>query len=87
MIVFWLKPVKAAKDMMPEAKLEVPYDGAKGMLMVDGVDNRMFLKELIERMYNDLPTPKSKKTEAEHLNEKKTACASLITKEDGMAWR
>lgn len=58
---FLVKPVKAAKDMMPKAELEIPYDGAKGMLMVDNVDNRMFLKELIERMYGDLPTPKSKK--------------------------
>ena len=58
---FLVKPTKSAAAMMPNADLELPYDGAKGMLLVDNVDNRKFLKELLEAMYAELPTPKKKK--------------------------
>ena len=57
---FLVKPVKAAKAMMPGAPLELPYEGAKEMLMVDDVENRVFLKELFEAMYDELPAPKKK---------------------------
>ena len=46
---------------MPEAKLELPYEGAKDMLLVDDIDNREFLVTLIEAMYDELPAPKKKK--------------------------
>lgn len=58
---FLVKPVKAAKDMMPEAELELPYDGAKEMLLVDNIGNKEFLKELLEGMYDELPAPKKRK--------------------------
>lgn len=58
---FLVKPVKAAKDIMPEAELELPYDGAKEMLLVDNVENKEFLKDLLDAMYDELPTPKKKK--------------------------
>lgn len=58
---FLVKPVKAATSMMPEAELELPYEGAKVMLLVDNVENKEFLKELLERMYDELPAPKEKK--------------------------
>ena len=58
---FLVKPVKAAVDMMPEAELEVPYDGAKEMLLVDYVDDKEFLCSLLEAMYDELPAPKKKK--------------------------
>lgn len=58
---FLVKPVKAAVAMMPEAALEVPYEGAKEMLLVDDVDDREFLCELLEAMYDELPAPKKKK--------------------------
>ena len=58
---FLVKPVKAAKDMMPEADMELPYEGAKEMLLVDNVDNREFLQELLDAMYDELPAPKKKK--------------------------
>lgn len=58
---FLIKPVKAAKDMMPEAEPELPYEGAKEMLLVDDIDNKGFLKELLEAMYDELPAPKKKK--------------------------
>ncbi len=57
---FLVKPVKAAMDMMPDAGMELPYEGAKEMLLVDNVDDRTFLKELLEAMYDELPAPKKK---------------------------
>ena len=58
---FLVKPVKAAKAMMPDADLELTYEGAKEMLLVDDVENREFLRELLEAMYEELPAPKKRK--------------------------
>jgi len=58
---FLVKPTKAAEEMMPEADRELPYEGAKEMLLVDNVDNREFLQELVTAMYDELPAPKPKK--------------------------
>ena len=55
---FLVKPTKSALTMMPNAGMELPYDGAKEMLLVDDVDNKGFLKELLEAMYPELPAPK-----------------------------
>lgn len=58
---FLVKPVQAARNMMPDAPEELPYDGAKPMLMVENIEDREFLKELFEEMYDELPAPKPKK--------------------------
>ncbi|MBO4305959.1 MAG: TfoX/Sxy family protein [Clostridia bacterium] len=58
---FLIKPVDSAKALMPNARLEIPYDGGKAMLLVDNVDNKAFLKELFEAMYEELPAPKARK--------------------------
>ena len=58
---FLVKNIKAAVDKMPDADLELPYEGAKKMLLVDDVDNKEFLRELLEAMYDELPAPKKKK--------------------------
>ena len=58
---FLVKNIRPAVDMMPEATLELPYDGAKEMLLVDDVENKGFLRELLEAMYNELPSPGKKK--------------------------
>lgn len=55
-----VKPVPSAIEMMPEAKFEPPYDGAKDMLLVDNVDDKEFLTELFNAMYDELPKPKKK---------------------------
>ena len=55
---FLVKPTKSAVEMMPDADRELPYEGAKEMLLVDDVENREFLKELLEAMYSELPAPK-----------------------------
>ena len=56
-----VKPVPAAVKLMPNAELELPYEGTKEMLLVDDVDNREFLCELVEAMYEELPAPKKRK--------------------------
>lgn len=58
---FLVKPVMAAKRLMPNATWELPYEGAKEMLMVDDVDNREFLEKLLNAMLKELPAPKMKK--------------------------
>jgi len=58
---FLVKPTKSAMAMMPDADREFPYEGAKEMLLVDNVDNRDFLTELVTAMYDELPAPKPKK--------------------------
>ena len=57
---FLVKPVKAAKDMMPEADMELPYEGAKEMLLVEDVDDREFLRRLLEAMSGELSAPKKR---------------------------
>ena len=56
-----VKPVKAALSYLWEASYELPYEGAKEMLLVDEVDNKEFLTGLFDVMYDELPTPKPKK--------------------------
>ena len=58
---FLVKPTKSAVEKMPDASLEIPYEGAKEMLLVDDVENKEFLRELLEAMYDELPAPKKKK--------------------------
>lgn len=58
---FLVKPVKSAVAMMPEAEMELPYEGAKEMLLVDDIDNKEFLRDLFDAMYGELPAPKKKK--------------------------
>ena len=58
---FLVKPTKSAAAMMPNADKEIPYEGAKEMLLVDNVENREFLRDLLEAMESELPAPKAKK--------------------------
>lgn len=46
---------------MPQAALELPYEGAKAMLLIDEVDDRAALADLFNALYDDLPAPKPKK--------------------------
>ena len=56
-----VKPIKSAISYMPTATYELPYDGAKEMLLIEDVDNKEFLTDLFNIMYDELPTPKPKK--------------------------
>ena len=50
-----VKPVPAVVRLIPDASMELPYEGAKEMILVDDIDNREFLRELIESMWEELP--------------------------------
>lgn len=57
---FLVKPTKGAVTMMPSASMELPYVGAKEMLLVDDIENRRFLCDLLMAIYEELPAGKKK---------------------------
>ena len=56
---FLVKPTKTVLEMMTDAEFEIPYDGGKTMVLVD-TEDRDFIKEMVEKMWNDIPEPKKK---------------------------
>lgn len=56
-----VKPTKSAVGLMPNAELQLPYEGAKEMLLVDRVDDKEFLNKLFAAVASELPTPKQKR--------------------------
>ena len=56
-----VKPTPSALAMMPRAERELPYEGAKEMLLVDNVDSREFLEALLTAMAQELPAPKKRR--------------------------
>lgn len=56
-----VKPTPSAHALIPNTKYELPYEGAKEMLLVENIDNREFLEKLFESMYDELPEPKKRK--------------------------
>lgn len=56
-----VKPVPAARALLPEAPQEPPYEGAKPMLLVEEVDDGEFLRGLLRAMEPELPAQKPKK--------------------------
>ncbi len=58
---FLIKPTKGALSMVQDAVMELPYEGAKEMLLVEDVDDSEFLQKLVQAVYEDLPAPKKKR--------------------------
>ncbi len=56
-----VKLVPAAIELLPDAPRELPYEGAKEMLLVEEVDDRDFLCKLVESMWEELPEKKKRK--------------------------
>lgn len=56
-----VKPIKSAIDYMSTISYELPYDGAKRMLLVDDIDNKEYITGLFNAMYDELPVSKKKK--------------------------
>ena len=56
-----VKPVKSAVEYMSNISYELPYQGAKEMLLVDNIDHKEYLIGLLEAMFEELPEPKPKK--------------------------
>lgn len=58
---FLVKNTASAKQLMPDAPLEMPYEGGSPMLLVEDIDDREFLEKLFDSMVDELPAPKTKK--------------------------
>ena len=58
---FLVKITPTALSMMPRAARELPYEGAKEMLLVDETDDRAFLTRLVNGIFDELPAPKGKR--------------------------
>ena len=66
-----VKPTASAKRLMPAAPRELPYEGAKEMLMVNDLENKEFLVEnvddrdflcgLLDAVAGETPAPKKKR--------------------------
>ena len=59
---FLVKDTPAARRRMPEAPPVSPYPGAREMLLVEEIDDRVFLSELLAEVAPELPDPPAKKT-------------------------
>ena len=55
-----IKPTAAAKRLLPDAPYELPYDGAKEMLLVTQTDDKAFLAGLFCAVADEVPERKSK---------------------------
>ena len=56
-----VKPTESAKKLMPGAPMELPYEGAKEMLLVENMESSTFLQNLFAAIAEELPAPKKKK--------------------------
>lgn len=65
---FMIKPVAAAKEVMPDAEYQAPYDGAKELILVDNLEDKEFLAKLLNAMYDELPAPKKKASKRNKLS-------------------
>ena len=55
-----VKPVPAARALLPDAPEEAPYEGAKPMLLVEDMEDSALLVRLVTAMEPELPAPKKK---------------------------
>ena len=53
-----VKPTPSAKKRMPNAPMELPYEGAKEMLLVENMEDKAFLQSLLAAIAEELPAPK-----------------------------
>ena len=58
---FLLKQTKSSRELMPGAPLELPYEGAKEMLLVENVEDAELMEKVLGAMYDELPAPKKRK--------------------------
>lgn len=55
---FMVKITEASKRYMPDSEPECPYQGAKPMLPVTIIEDRIRLQGMVEKMYPELPEPR-----------------------------
>ncbi|MBR3299434.1 MAG: TfoX/Sxy family protein [Clostridia bacterium] len=57
-----VKPIPSALDRLPHASFVEPYHGASKMLMVDKLDDKLYLKELVEAVADEIEEEREKET-------------------------
>ena len=56
---FLVKPTASANKLLPKASRELPYEGAKEMLVAD-IDDKALMERLIPAIAEDLPIPRKR---------------------------
>ena len=57
---FLVKVTDSARRLLPDAVSELPYQGAREMLLAD-VDDRELLNRIVPAIADDLPMPRNKR--------------------------
>lgn len=57
----FVKITEAGRQMAQDLETAPPYQGAKPYFLIDDIDNRAFLNELVTATCGELPAPKPKK--------------------------
>ncbi len=57
-----VKDIPAARALLPDARLELPYEGSKLALYLEDFENEEAVRRLFEAMYDALPAPKPRKS-------------------------
>ena len=58
---FLVKDLPSVQRLMPDAQKELPYEGAKPMLLVENAEDSFFISQLFDALYSELPAPKQRK--------------------------
>ena len=57
---FLVKKTNSAVALLPDAQSAFPYDGGREMLLVDQLEDRALLQDLLKALDADLPASKKK---------------------------
>ena len=58
---FLVKLAKAARKLLPDDPLELPYEGAKEMILVEDLSSDVFLKDLTVSIWDEFYVKKAEK--------------------------
>ena len=56
-----IKDIPSARRLLPEAELQLPYEGAKLMIYLEDLEDAELVRSLFEAMYEELPEPRKRK--------------------------
>lgn len=57
---FLVKKTKAGEELLPNGIEVPPYEGAKPCFLIEELEDKEFLSELIKKTWEELPMPKPK---------------------------
>lgn len=58
---FVIKKTNIGKTLLPNNEEIPPYEGAKPCILIENLEDKALLKEVIQKTYDELPEPKPKK--------------------------